>query len=130
MRITPKISVSPLASRNSSAPYETPLKIWISQKFASTGAQPFTTCSTLPLAAERNTASSADTLAIISDCGTGYGDRPAAASANASRLARTACAGEYSTDFLGSPRRCAVKVQPCGDSGCALSRTSAQPLLP
>ena len=35
MRITPKISVRPLASRNSSAPYETPLKIWISQNRAS-----------------------------------------------------------------------------------------------
>src|SRR5687768_5866927 len=35
MRITPKISVRPLASRNSSAPYDTPLNVWISQKFAS-----------------------------------------------------------------------------------------------
>src|SRR5687767_7409443 len=31
------MSVSPLASRNSSAPYDTPLNVWISQKFASTG---------------------------------------------------------------------------------------------
>ena len=37
MRITPKMSVSPLASRNSSAPYDTPLNVWMSQKFASTG---------------------------------------------------------------------------------------------
>jgi hypothetical protein len=36
MRITPKISVRPLASRKSSAPYDTPLNVWISQKFAST----------------------------------------------------------------------------------------------
>ena len=36
MRITPKISVRPLASRNSSAPYDTPLNVWMSQKFAST----------------------------------------------------------------------------------------------
>src|SRR5574341_643202 len=35
MRMTPKMSVSPLASRNSSAPYDTPLNVWISQKFAS-----------------------------------------------------------------------------------------------
>src|SRR5918999_1545720 len=35
MRITPKMRVRPLASRNSSAPYDTPLKIWISQNFAS-----------------------------------------------------------------------------------------------
>ena len=51
------------------------------------------TSSTLPLRAERTTASSAATFAIISSCGTGYGARPAAASANASRFARTAFAG-------------------------------------
>src|SRR5918992_3261049 len=38
MRMTPKMSVRPLASRNSSAPYDTPLNVWISQKFASSGS--------------------------------------------------------------------------------------------
>src|SRR5918992_4316077 len=38
MRITPKMSVRPLAGRNSSAPYDTPLNVWISQKFASSGS--------------------------------------------------------------------------------------------
>src|SRR5687768_16718322 len=35
MRMTPKMSVRPLARRNNSAPYDTPLNIWMSQKFAS-----------------------------------------------------------------------------------------------
>ena len=33
MRMTPKISDRPLPTRNSNAPYETPLNAWISQKF-------------------------------------------------------------------------------------------------
>ena len=37
MRIMPKMSESPPASRNSSAPYDTPLNVWMSQKFASKG---------------------------------------------------------------------------------------------
>src|SRR5579863_10521543 len=34
MRMTPKISDSPLPTRNSNAPYEMPLKVWISQNCA------------------------------------------------------------------------------------------------
>src|SRR6267378_561735 len=38
-RITPKISESPLASRNRRAPYDTPLKVWVTQNSAVTGAR-------------------------------------------------------------------------------------------
>src|SRR6185295_16562661 len=56
----------------------------------------FSTFSMLPLFADLKTASSAQIFSIIWSCGTGYGARPAAASANASRLASTAGAGGYS----------------------------------
>src|SRR6267143_5077434 len=36
-RITPKMSESPLASRNRRAPYDTPLKVWVTQNSAVTG---------------------------------------------------------------------------------------------
>src|SRR2546428_425230 len=39
-RITPKMSESPLASRNRSAPYDRPLKVWVTQNSAVTGARP------------------------------------------------------------------------------------------
>src|SRR3989442_12645360 len=39
-RITPKMSESPLASRNRSAPYDGPLKVWVTQNSAVTGARP------------------------------------------------------------------------------------------
>src|SRR5260370_40909466 len=38
-RITPKISESPLASRNRRAPYDTPLKVWVTQNSAVTGGR-------------------------------------------------------------------------------------------
>src|SRR6267143_5566395 len=37
-RITPKMSESPLASRNRSAPYDRPLKVWVTQNSGVTGS--------------------------------------------------------------------------------------------
>src|SRR5207247_8703512 len=37
-RITPKINESPLASRKSSAPYDRPLKVWVTQNSRVTGS--------------------------------------------------------------------------------------------
>src|SRR3989442_8526709 len=51
-RITPKMSESPLASRNRSAPYDRPLKVWVTQNSAVTGARPHSQAEQTPRACD------------------------------------------------------------------------------
>src|SRR5262245_14387851 len=54
IRITPKISERPLPTRNRRAPYEMPLKVWISQNRVSTGLSSFVIGTMVTLASCRS----------------------------------------------------------------------------